>query len=93
MMDVPAGSSEEQLIALAGNHDPGGHLEWDNLVRSLQGKSPLVASQQATEHSHGSQARRRNRRRQCSDHNQRRRLTGASTTASASAAASVSTSA
>ena len=51
MMDVPVGLSEEQLIALAGNHDPGGHLEWDNLVRSLQGKSPLVASQQATEHS------------------------------------------
>ena len=41
MMDVPVGLSEEQLIALAGNHDPGGHLEWDNLVRSLQGKSPL----------------------------------------------------
>ena len=49
MMDVPTGLSEAQLIDLAGTHGPDGHLEWDNLVRKLQGKSPRVATQQEKE--------------------------------------------
>ena len=46
MMDVPPGLSEEQLIALAGDHGPGGHKQWDNLVRELHGKSPLAEPEQ-----------------------------------------------
>jgi ribonuclease HI len=49
MMDVPTGLSEAQLIDLAGTHGPDGHLEWDNLVRKLQGKTPRAATQHEKE--------------------------------------------